>query len=244
MIVIPMAGQSSRFKKEGYKLPKYMLEAKGKTLFYRSVESFRQYFDQEFFLFITLNTITIKNFVKNECEALKIKNYRIITLEKLTNGQAETVYMGLKEAELHDVDKTYIFNIDTFRPGFTKPVGLDIDYIDGYLETFIGSGPNWSNILPQEKDCSKVKLTAEKQEISKYCCTGLYYWKSSKVFCDIYEKTLNEGAGNLQGGEFYIAPMYNLLIEGGGDVRYNVISNDDIIFCGTPCEYEKFITRG
>ncbi|EOA0230274.1 capsular biosynthesis protein, partial [Escherichia coli] len=36
MIVIPMAGLSSRFKKAGYVKPKYMLEAHGKTLFSHS----------------------------------------------------------------------------------------------------------------------------------------------------------------------------------------------------------------
>ncbi|TOH10549.1 capsular biosynthesis protein, partial [Vibrio parahaemolyticus] len=44
MIVIPMAGMSSRFFKAGYKLPKYMLEAHGKSLFEHSLRSFESYF--------------------------------------------------------------------------------------------------------------------------------------------------------------------------------------------------------
>ena len=32
-IVITMGGLGSRFRKMGYNLPKYMIEAKGKTLF-------------------------------------------------------------------------------------------------------------------------------------------------------------------------------------------------------------------
>ncbi|EKO3985769.1 capsular biosynthesis protein, partial [Vibrio fluvialis] len=42
MIMIPMAGMSSRFFKAGYSKPKYMLEAKGKTLFEHSVLSFEK----------------------------------------------------------------------------------------------------------------------------------------------------------------------------------------------------------
>ena len=241
MIVIPMAGLSNRFKKEGYKLPKYMLKAKGKTLFYHSVESFRKYFDCEFFLFITLNTTATKYFIESECKSLGIKNYNIVSLSKPTNGQAETVYMGLKKYKIYNDENIFIFNIDTFRPGFTKPIDINLNFINGYLETFIGSGANWSNILPEDEGYNRVKMTAEKQEISKYCCTGLYYWRSSNTFCDIYEEHLLKGVENTQGGEFYIAPMYNDLIRDGGDVRYTVVGERDVIFCGTPYEYEKFI---
>ena len=38
-IVITMAGLGSRFKKAGYTVPKYMIEAHGKTLFEWSMES-------------------------------------------------------------------------------------------------------------------------------------------------------------------------------------------------------------
>ena len=52
MIVIPMAGLSSRFTKAGYDKPKYMLEAFGRSLFWHAVSSFSNYFDSEDFLFI------------------------------------------------------------------------------------------------------------------------------------------------------------------------------------------------
>lgn len=38
-IIITMAGLGSRFKKAGYNCPKYMIEAKGKTLFDWSMDS-------------------------------------------------------------------------------------------------------------------------------------------------------------------------------------------------------------
>lgn len=37
--IVPMAGRGSRFVKEGYTLPKFMIEVKGKTLFEYSLES-------------------------------------------------------------------------------------------------------------------------------------------------------------------------------------------------------------
>ena len=44
MIVIPMAGLSSRFFKASYDIPKYMLTAHDESLFDHSVKSFSQYF--------------------------------------------------------------------------------------------------------------------------------------------------------------------------------------------------------
>ena len=38
-----MAGLSSRFAKAGYKVPKYMLDIDGNSVFYHAVSSFKRY---------------------------------------------------------------------------------------------------------------------------------------------------------------------------------------------------------
>lgn len=236
-----MAGLSSRFKKAGYKLPKYMLEAHGKTLFTHSLLSFKKYFETDKFLFIALDVFGTEQFIKDECEKIGIKDYQIIILDKPTRGQAETVYLGIKQGNVKPNTDLLIFNIDTFRPGFEWPKEFDIKSIDGYLETFIGSGANWSNVLPKDKDIQTAKLTAEKQEISEYCCTGLYYWRSCIDFCKVFEKYQTKTKNELQAGELYIAPMYNDLINDGKDIRYSLIDTSEVIFCGVPDEYKSFL---
>jgi len=243
MIVIPMAGLSSRFKKAGYQLPKYMLEAHGKTLFAHSVESFKNYFDKETFLFIALGVFDTEQFIRDECKKLGVKNFEIIILDSPTQGQAETVYLGVKQASTSSQESLLIFNIDTFRPDFKLPSEFDVNQIDGYLETFIGSGLNWSNVLPADTTLQTAKLTAEKQEISRYCCTGLYYWRYCDDFCEVFESYCKKSLSSLQGGELYIAPMYNDLIALGKDIRYSVISEEEVIFCGVPSEYVHFLDK-
>jgi NDP-sugar pyrophosphorylase family protein len=242
MIVIPMAGLSSRFKKEGYKQPKYMLEAHGKTLFEHAVLSFQNYFDSERFLFIALsNEFDVEGFLEDKIDFLGIKDYDIVILNEPTDGQAQTVYLGLQQTTFSPEHIT-VFNIDTFRPNFVYPSAFDISQIDGYLETFIGSGANWSNVLPVENS-NRVQYTAEKKEISHYCCTGLYYFRSSTEFMDLFEKVFQSGLDSIESNEYYIAPMYNFLIEENKDIRFSVIDADDVIFCGIPSEYESFLTR-
>jgi hypothetical protein len=241
MIVIPMAGLSSRFKKAGYDVPKYMLTAHGKTLFTHSVESFQNYFTTQSFLFVALDVFDTKEFIEKECKQLGIKNYQIVILDSPTSGQAETVYQGLKLAKVEPNESLTIFNIDTFRPNFSYPIEFNIIHIDGYLETFIGSGSNWSNILPADEKLQTVALTAEKQEISEYCCTGLYYWRYCDDFCRIFESYQKQNVSEMQAGEYYIAPMYNDLINEEKDVRFSVIDKEDVVFCGVPNEYLDFI---
>lgn len=241
MIIIPMAGLSSRFKIAGYKLPKYMLEAKGQSLFEHSVGSFKNYFDSEFFLFIALAIHETESFIHLMCKKLDIKNYSVIILDNPTRGQAETVYLGLKALSLDSDVSITIFNIDTFRPNFVYPKEFSIDDVDGYLETFIGSGKNWSYVMPKCNDSTEVIKTAEKREISKYCCTGLYYWKSAYKFISLYEAYQSKSIDEIDGGEYYIAPMYNDLILEGHEVHFSIIKASEVIFCGVPDEYLNFV---
>ncbi|MGQ8366927.1 capsular biosynthesis protein [Glaciecola sp. 1036] len=240
-IVIPMAGLSSRFTKAGYKIPKYMLEAKGKTVFELSLLSFEKYFRLCEFLFICLDVFETPKFIHDKCKKLGIFNYKVVILETATKGQAETVIKGINAIEESFETGLLIFNIDTFRLGYTFPDDFNLDEIDGYLETFIGSGKNWSNVLPYDKTENKVKLTAEKREISEFCCTGLYYWGSCSLFVNAFNEMKQTPLEKLDAQEYYIAPMYNYIIKAGADVRFTVIPREQIVFCGTPSEYMQVL---
>ncbi len=238
MFVIPMAGLSSRFFKAGFSQPKYQLLANGKTLFTHAVESFSHYFDTDHFLFIVRSEYNTPAFVRTEAEALGLRSFDIVVLDAETRGQAETVALGI---EKYHQEPLFIFNIDTFRPGYRKP-GF-CNQVQGYLETFIGSGKNWSNIEPLVAGSDRVKRTAEKKEISEFCCSGLYHWDSAARFKQYYQQYCGFDQDKLDAGELYIAPMYNLAISAGDEIRYTVIQLDEVIFCGTPDEYQQYLDR-
>ena len=52
IIVLPMAGASSRFYNAGYTVPKYMLPLGNETVFDKSVKSFEKMFWYDKFIFI------------------------------------------------------------------------------------------------------------------------------------------------------------------------------------------------
>ncbi len=238
-IIFPMAGMSSRFAKAGYDKPKYMLDVGGNSVFYHSVYGFNHYFESGNILFICRDVQDTEKFIHEECIKMGLRKYQIITLDFPTEGQAETVYLGLNQASIPDEESLLVFNIDTFRPNFRLPKELDFEAIDGYLEVFEADGDHWSFVLPASDDSNRVKKTTEKERISSLCSSGLYYFKSISDFRMIFEtiKSRNERNKN----EFYIAPMYNYLIKNDQDIRYSKIGLNEIVFCGTPDEYDKLI---
>ena len=110
MIIIPMAGLSSRFFKAGYQEPKYKLVAHGKTLFEWSVKTFEKYYESEKFIFICRDVYDTPEFLKSELKKVGIKNFEIITLTTETRGQAETVFLALDKVP--EDERLIIFNID------------------------------------------------------------------------------------------------------------------------------------
>jgi hypothetical protein len=227
VIVIPMAGRSQRFLDAGYTGPKFMLDLAGRSVFAHAVLSFQAEFERAAFLFIA--AAGCAPFVIAECERLGVARFEVVELARPTAGQAETVALGIGA---HQGPLT-IFNIDTFRPGFTFPGGL-FEAADGWLEVFRGSGANWSYVEPAPGPEPWALRTAEKVEISDLCCTGLYHFARAADFRD----ALAAERAAPQARELYVAPLYNHLIASGGRVAWRLIDRSEVVFCGTPLEYE------
>jgi len=78
-IVITMGGLGSRFRKSGYTLPKYMIQAKGRTLFewsLISLEGYKDKVDQYIFIAVKDSAADVENFISESCNKLDIKNYK------------------------------------------------------------------------------------------------------------------------------------------------------------------------
>lgn len=240
MIVIPMAGLSSRFFKAGFDKPKYMLDAHGMTLFEHALSSFRRYFQNEHFLFIVRDVQQTVDFVSERAQALGIRSFTIKELKQETRGQAESVFIGIQD-NLDLNQSLTIFNIDTFRPGFCFPA--ELDKWDGYLEVFSGHGENWSFVRPKSESSTLVTETAEKRPLSQLCCTGLYYFASIESYSEAYQHYLGLPQKQWEKGELYVAPLYNYLIQQGKKIHYHLIERNEVIFCGVPDEYYAFLNE-
>ena len=245
MICLPMAGLSRRFFEAGYDRPKYMLDLQGQTVFAHALRSFENFFDRETFVIVCRADYDTPEFVRSECAAagLPADNLALVVLDHETDGQAETVATGLSKADADPEASLTVFNIDTFRPGFRHPPEIDISEVFGYLEVFEGEGDHWSFAEPDPDDSPAVLRVAEKERISNLCSTGLYHFRTVAEYLALYNEIAGRDPATLQGGERYIAPLYNSAIARGERVCYALISADDVQFCGTPAEYEHLKSR-
>jgi hypothetical protein len=230
MFVIPMAGESRRFRDVGYG-DKCRLLLNGVPLFDHAVSSFIHYFTSAAFLFVLRPDAA--EFVRQRCGALGILRARLAVLPHATSGQAESVFLGLEQMAIADDTPLTIFNIDTFRAGYRAPPLQG----SGDLEVFEGNGDNWSFVAPDPARPGRVQETSEKRPISRLCCTGLYRFAAAADLRWAFQHPAPP-RGEAEQCERYIAPLYNALIARGDDIYYSLISRDAVVFCGTPDEYE------
>ena len=163
-----------------------------------------------------------------------IKEFKIIEVLK-TNGQAESVYLGLKEIETNKA--FFIWNGDTIR---LKNLPKIKSEVDGLMELFKGEGSHWSFAKTDNK--MNIIEVKEKIRISPFCSSGLYYFKSVDLYLTLYQEyiayLLKEKIT-----ESYVAPMFNIAINKNLKIK-GVISNlSGFLFCGTPEEYEAIVEK-
>lgn len=234
-IVITMAGLGSRFKDAGYTVPKYMIEARGKTLFEWAMESLAGFMEEEnVYIFIVRREDDASEFIRATCERMGIIRLRVLEIDALTDGQATTALLA--SAYWEKESSLLIYNIDTY----VEPGAMNDSQIagDGFIPCFCAPGSHWSFVRMSE-DGERAVEVREKERISDFCTLGAYYFKSCRLYETLYEEYYAKDE-NLKKGEKYVAPLYNHLIEKGGDVRITLVPFEKVHVLGTPEELKVF----
>ena len=223
MIIITLAGNSTRFFKAGYDLVKYKLPLGDSSV----LEEIIKYLPRCELIVIVINKKFLdRTWIISLLDNLSFTNYHIVELLD-TKGQLETVKLAIDS--LKDVinvnDELTIYNGDTLRKCYTWNGYLG----DGFIEVFKASGDHWSFV----DQLGEVNLVSEKVRISNYCSSGLYYFKSASLLCDHYNQYVNNVSS-----ELYVAPFYDFLIKKGFKIYSGEVNVSNFVFCGTPDEYE------
>ena len=238
-IVITMGGLGSRFKKAGYTVPKYMIEARGKSLFewsMISLEGYRDRTDKYIFLALKDDSCDVEAFIRDKCSLLDISGYHIILLDELTDGQATTAMLAGRYWDREH--SLLIYNIDTYvEPGEMNSAELKGD---GFIPCFRAEGNHWSFVrLDDEGRVAEIK---EKKRISDHCTLGAYYFRTCGLYEDLYNEYYRRGkASELVNGEKYVAPLYDYQLTKGGEIYISDIEPQKVHVLGTPEELQVFI---
>ena len=231
--VIPMAGKGARFTEAGFKLPKMLLKAQGKTLLQWSLDSLPLHLS-EVVVFVGLSSdeklYSMQRMIENLYPEL---NSKFIFIDHFTRGQAETASLALRYCR--QGAPLVIFNIDTCFGSSTLAGQLQDSEADGILGSFVNTEDRFS-FAALDKEGKYVVDVREKEVISNNALTGLYHFRKIKDFEDSFEFQLRN---NLTvKGEYYIAPLYNQLIAQGKKIVLDHVTWHYIL--GTPPEYRAF----
>ena len=225
-LIMPMAGEGSRFREQGYTTPKPLIDVRGKPMFVRAVESVDLGFDNHIFIVRKEHNI-----------ADGIRDYypraHVVELDELTEGAACSVLTA--DPYMNPEDAMFVTNCDQFID-WDSDLFLEQMDNDGVIMTFDcpDRDPKWSYARTENDVVVEV---AEKNPISTYGTSGHYYWSHWITF----KNSANRMIANNErvNGEFYLAPTYNQTIAAGG--RVVRVPIDRMYGVGTPEDLELWL---
>lgn len=231
-ILIPMAGEGSRFKEVGIDIPKPLIVVDGKTLIEHAIESLDM---QGHYIFIT------KKYDNEEYNKNLTKIFNDL-VPSFTEIQVYGKQYGTSYSALHAKD--YINNNDELIITNCDQI-LDWDSKD-FLNACRSNGDG--SILLHESESHKhsyaliqdgrVTKLAEKNPISNSALVGLHYWKAGKDFVSSAERLISDSLSS--GKESYISLTYNYLINDDKIIVPYFIDQNQYISLGTPRDIEIY----
>lgn len=237
-VLIPMAGEGSRFSKAGYTFPKPLIDVNGKPMIQVVVENLN--IDANFIYIVRKEhseKYNMKTFLNNITP-----NCKVVEVDHLTEGAACTTLLA---KEFIDNDQELLIaNSDQFIEWNSCEFyhSMNSDSIAGGILTFKNSHPKWSYVkLDEDKNVVEVR---EKEVISNDATIGIYHWSKGSDYVKYAEQMISKNiryGQNFNGnGEFYVAPVYNEAILDGK--IFKTFEVEKMFGLGTPEDLNFFLS--
>ncbi len=205
-ILIPMAGEGSRFAKEGYTFPKPLIDVNGKPMIQVVVENLD--FDAEYIFVVRKEHLKKYEGLEKTLYRITNNNCKIVEIDSLSEGAACTALLAKNLIDCDDdllianSDQVIEYSSVNFKTLKT------MTNVDAIVFTFNSVHPKWSFVKTNSRGI--VSEVAEKLPISDIATCGIYWYKKGSDFVKYAERMIEK---NIRvNNEFYIAPVYNELI--------------------------------
>lgn len=238
-IIMPMAGEGSRFLKEGWTTPKPLIELHGVPLFKRAISSVSIDGIPMKFSFIVRQEHIDKYQIDEQIKAI-LPQANIFSVLKTTRGAVETCLMA--ESVIGDEDGVIVMDCDLefrskrFLEILKDILSLPLEQAEGgALVSFESDEPRYSYAALGED--GSVTRTAEKEVISNHALCGAYFFSTGKRFKQIAHQLLNEP--EFKKPEYYVSLLYNYLLADGEKVQ--LATMEEYYSYGTPEELKRYL---
>ena len=208
-IVIPMAGRGSRLAGHPSGRPKPFIEVHGKPLWWWAA-SCLPLSSATRIVFVCLSEHFRDRTDRAHFEALLPRETaEVIEIDDVTEGQLCTV---MKAKHVLDQEQPLlVFNADTWFEHDANRFESLRSSAAGVLGLAKQDGDQWS--FAEVDGAGSVVRVVEKERISEHACTGMYYFASTTGFLSDAETMIE--TGRTVRGEYYISPIYDLMISRG-----------------------------
>jgi HAD superfamily hydrolase (TIGR01509 family) len=210
-ILIPMAGNGSRFALAGYTFPKPLIEVHGKPMIQVVVENLAV---DANFIFVVQKSHREK-YNLDSMLSLICPGCKVVEVNSVTEGAACTVLLA---KDFIDNDEPLVIaNSDQF----IEWNSLEFFYkmneqnLDAGIVSFRATHPKWS--YAKVDDNGFVTEVAEKNPISDIATVGIYYWKHGKDFVKYAESMISKDIR--VNNEFYVCPVFNEALLSGLKIK-------------------------
>jgi len=204
-VLIPMAGEGSRFRLVGYDMPKPLIKVNDKSMIELVIDNIGI---DAHYIFVARKEDEEKHNISGHL-SLMCKDFTLILQEGRLDGAAKSALLAI---DYIDNDSPLIIaNSDQYVVWNSKKTIKEFirSGIDGGILTFDATDSKWSFV--KQNKFGFVGAVAEKNAISNEATCGIYYWKTGKDFVKYTNKMiLSENKTN---NEFYICPVYNEAIQ-------------------------------
>ena len=236
---MPMAGEGSRFLKEGWTTPKPLIEFKGVPLFMRAVGSVTVEGAPMKYSFIVRHEHIDQYHIDERIRAI-LPSAHIFAVEKTTRGAVETCVIA--EPVIGNEDAVLVMDCDlefrskAYTEGIKQMLQQPVCQASGgMLVSFESNEPRYS--YAEVDDNMVVRRTAEKEVISHHALCGAYFFSSAKGFLRAAHRLLDEPVFDKP--EYYVSLLYNYLLKDGETVRLAPI--EEYYSYGTPDELKRYL---
>lgn len=263
-VIVPMAGLGTRFQNVSdtnpeYKKPKPLINIKGQPMvrwalgslpFLRHHEAKKEAHHSagpDDLIFIILKDHDDEHGIEARLKEIYSPAIHVIVLPKVTRGAAETAYSAREfidpKEDVIITDSDHFFD-GTHLADLIKNKDADTAGIIPVFKARNEGIPKWSYTLTKGST-NYIEKVAEKDralmEAGAYANIGAYYFSKGKYFLDLAEEIIREGKTSGEAGkaEFYIAPMYQYLLDRG--MKLQAAVTPEVWGLGTPSDLDYFL---
>ena len=245
-LVLPLAGNGSRFSNKGYLNPKPLLDVDGLPMIVSAVKCLPESTNKTF--------ICLQEHLNKYLLEENIKKYypesKVFGINKVTEGQACTTEIGIEKGEI-DLDKPILvsacdngvyYNVNKYQ-SLVNDIKNDIIVWSFRNEPTSKNNPNMYAWMTTDQNDFVINVSCKKfiegvhDTENSHVIIGTIFFRKAKWFIEGLKQNYNENIRT--NNEFYVDDVLNQNIKNGLNVK--VFEVDNYICWGTPDDYETYL---